>query len=146
MSNVSTQVIQSMFNHLTASYTEDEAREILSQKYPDEKVRIYEMGKLVNGPVEVSLDEEVEQSDTEKLATAVKQKTTKTKAPKAPKAAKAPKAPAAPKEKKVSKMDRARELYAEATDKSRKAMIEVFGKELGLSAAAASTYYYTVKG
>lgn len=137
MSDISTQVIQSMFNHLTASYSEDEAREILVQKYPAEKTHIYQMGKLVNGKVEVTVEADAEpQSDASKLATAVKQKTAKQKPVKAAKVA-------APK--KVSKMDRARELYAAATDKSRSAMIEVFGKELGLSKAAASTYFYTVK-
>lgn len=141
MSNVSAQVMQSMFNHLTASYSEDEAREILVQKYPEEKTQIYSMGKLVGGTVDVA--EDSTETDSEKLATAVKQKTAKVKTQKT---AKAPKAPKAPKAKKVSKMDRARELYAAATDKSRAAMIEVFGKELGLSKAAASTYYYSVKG
>lgn len=145
MSNVSENVIQSMFNHLIASYSEDEAREILVQKYPAQKGDIYSMGKLVKSAKTAAVEQEGEDGDaeveveevetnTEKLAKAVKAKT-----------AKPAKAAAAPKDKKVSKMDQARELYANATDKSRKAMIEVFGKELGLSAAAASTYFYNVK-
>ena len=44
-----------------------------------------------------------------------------------------------------SKAARAREMYANATDKSRKTMIALFMAELGLSAAAASTYYYSAK-
>ena len=44
-----------------------------------------------------------------------------------------------------SKAARAREMYANATDKSRKTMIAMYMNELGLSAAAASTYYYSAK-
>ena len=123
--NTSSAVIASMFKHLTASYTPDEAREILVQKYPEQEGEI--------NMLEVSRDAVVEaiETQTQKLATAVKAKTAKP--------VKAPKA------KKASKMDRARELYAAAKDKSRGAMLEVFNKELGLSKAAASTYYYTVK-
>ena len=126
--NTSSAVIASMFKHLTASYTPDEAREILVQKYPEQEGEI--------NMLEVSRDAVVEaiETQTQKLATAVKQKTAKP-----AKAAKVVKAKA------PSKMDRARELYAAAKDKSRGAMLEVFNKELGLSKAAASTYYYTVK-
>lgn len=126
--NTSAAVMQSMFNHLTASYTQDEAREILVQKYPEQE------GAIKTFQVAAKDEAETESTETTKLATAVKQKTAKPKAVKAPKAVK------------VTKMDQARELYAAATDKSRKAMIEVFNKELGLSAAAASTYFYSVKG
>ena len=63
-------------------------------------------------------------------------KAAKTKTAKAPKAAKA---------KRVTKMDQARELYKAESDKSRKNMIAVFSAKLGLSPAAASTYFYTVK-
>lgn len=146
MTTVSAQVMQSMFNHLAASYTEDEAREILVQKYPAEQTRIFSMGKLVNGTVEVTTEDETEVTDTAKLAKAVKVMTAKPAKAKPAKVAKAPKQPKAAAPKKVTKMDQARELYAAASDKSRKAMIEVFGKELGLSTAAASTYFYTVKG
>lgn len=135
-----TAVIASMFKHLTQSYSADEAREILIQKYPESE------GDINALQVETATAEAVAdaiETQTEKLAAAVKQKTAKAKPAKV---AKAPKAPKAPKVKKVTKMDQARELYAAASDKSRKAMIEVFGKELGLSAAAASTYFYTVKG
>lgn len=44
-----------------------------------------------------------------------------------------------------SKAARAREMYANAADKSRKTMIAMYMNELGLSAAAASTYYYSAK-
>lgn len=142
MTAISAAVMQSMFNHLTnnsgsaAAYSEDEAREILVQKYPEQE-SVIKTFQISTASTEADAEEV---SDTEKLATAVKAKTAK------PKAVKPAKAPKAPKEAKVTKMDRARELYAAASDKSRKAMIDVFGKELGLSAAAASTYYYTVKG
>lgn len=67
-------------------------------------------------------------------------KVTKTAAPKAEKPAKAEKAA------KTSKMDTAREMYATATDKSRKNIIGLFMAELGMSSAMASTYYYKIKG
>lgn len=152
MSNVSTQVLQSMLNHLTASYTEEEAREILKQKYPDAetvlasirpenyRVTSVEMGSTikVTEPSTVSLTETTDDApatgNTAKLKSAVKAKVAKQ-----PKAAKAPKAT------KVSKVDQARELFAKATDQSRGAMIAIFMDKLGMSKAAASTYYYNIK-
>lgn len=138
MSNVSANVIQSMFNHLAASYTPDEAKDILVAKYPDAESQIkeFKIDGLRTTVVEMGKVKSVVETDTEteKLTKAVKAKV-----------AKAPKAPKDPAEKKVSKMDQARDLYAEATDKSRKAMIAVFMDKIGLSTAAASTYYYSCK-
>lgn len=127
---VNTNVLTAMFKHLTASYSVDEAREILLQKYPDAANDI----ELVVAETPASSESVVDaiETETKKLATAVKQKTAKPKKEAKPKA--------------QSKMDRAREIYAAAEDKSRKAMLEAFGKELGLSKAAASTYFYAVKG
>ena len=139
--NVSARVIESMLNHLVATYSADEACEILIEKYPSHEGDIYMMGQRVKSKKtqpEVEVVNEVQAEvdpEAAKLSKAVKAKTAKT-----PKAAKAPKA------QKESKMDKARDLYQAASDKSRKAMIEVFGKELGMSKAAASTYFYTVKG
>lgn len=144
MSNVSANVIQSMFNHLTASYSADEAKEILVQKYPESEgdinllevdpskygVTTVEMGKVVSRTEPVT-----ESTDESDLVKAVKEKTKKVAKPKAEKAPKA-----------ESKADIARKLYAEAEDKSRAAMIALFQEKLGMSKAAASTYYYNVKG
>lgn len=135
-STVSTKVIESMFNHLSASYSEDEAREILAQKYPEAEATIavlkptqyrvttVQMGKVTK-VTEPMTDEQV-------LKAAVKAKVA-----------------SAPKElfpKKESKADRARALYEAAADKSRGAMIKIFMEELNMSKAAASTYFYNVKG
>jgi len=137
MSNLSATVIQSMFNHLAASYTEDEAREILVQKYPDAsevlaniKPENYRVTQVEMGS-KVRVVEPTVAGDGETVAPA--------KAPKAPKVV----APAAPKA--ATKADRARELYAAATDKSRGAMIDLFVRELGMSKSGASTYFYNVK-
>lgn len=46
--------------------------------------------------------------------------------------------------KKVTNMARAREIYAKAEDKSRKAIIQLFMDQLGQPQATASTYYYSV--
>lgn len=152
----STAVLESMFTHLTQSYSADDAREILIGKYPDQEGAILTF-KLSSTQDEVPLDADAPEQPIvlEKVSTAKAPKPAKViksvtaKAPKAakPKVAKVakPKVAKAPKAKKASKMDQARELYAKASDKSRKAMIELFGKKLGLSAAAASTYFYTVK-
>ena len=138
MNTTSTKVIQSMFNHLAASYTEDEARDILVQKYPESEGEIkllqpasYTVTKVEMGKV-VSVQEAQTDSD---LTKAVKAKVAK--APKAPKE-KAPRA--------ETKADVARQLFADAEDKSRGAMIKVFMEKLGMSKAAASTYFYNVKG
>lgn len=131
MSNIGFNVIQSMYKHLVQSYDSSEAREILIQKYPDSEEEI--MG-LNESSDQNEVDASAEDTENEKLTRAVKQKT-----------AKAPKAVKPVAEKKVSKMGIARDLYAKATDKSRKAMIEVFMKELGLPSTTASTYYYNIK-
>lgn len=157
---VSDQIIRSLFNHLARSYTAEEACEIMIQKYPhaegdirilmqhgytpeQEETVMNEVNVVESAPALV----EIPAAD---IKAAIKAKTAKAKPVKAAKPVRAPKvktkAPKAPKASKgPSKMDRARTLYAVATDKSRKAMIELFGRELGLGQAAASTYYYTVK-
>lgn len=157
MNAVSATVIQSMFNHLAASYTEDEAREILVQKYPDAedvlaniKPENYRVTKVEMG----SVSEVIEPAAEVEAKPAKKAKAPKVKAPKAEKPAKVAKEKAPKAEKPVvetapkaeSKADRARAMYAAATDKSRAAMIALFMAELGMSKAAASTYYYNVKG
>ena len=140
MSNVSAQVIQSMFNHLTASYSADEAREILAQKYPEASADIQTLAVDPSkyGVTTVEMGKKVsvtEAGATE--ATPVKEKAKKVAKPKAEKVEKA---------KTESKADKARELYASAKDKSRAAMIALFQEKLGMSKAAASTYFYNVKG
>lgn len=142
MSDVSKQVFQSMFNHLVQSYDPAEAREILIQKYPGQESDILDL----NDDVDMTASEEQDDEAEEVVIKTKASKPAKTAKPAKIKAVKAPKVAKPAKEKKVSKMDRARELYASATDQSRKAMIELFGKELGLSPAAASTYFYSVKG
>ena len=135
MSNVSAAVIQSMFNHLTSSYSADEAKEILIQKYPesegDIQTLVVDPSKYGITKVEMGKVVEVTPPATE-LTKAVKEKVAKPKKEKATKT--------------ESKVDIARKLYTEASDKSRGAMIKVFMDNLGMSKAAASTYYYNVKG
>lgn len=130
MTSVSENVMASMFKHLTASYSPTDARVILKEKYPHATDAIdgFEVDTSVTAE---SVGDAIE-NQTAKIKAAVKARIAKPKAVKAPKA--------------ESKMDKARALYAAAEDKSRKAMIELFNKELGLSAAAASTYFYSVKG
>lgn len=120
--SVSEQVIKSMYKHLIQSYSTDEARDILIQKYPAVE------GEIENFLSEV--DHEVVEPVVETTLAKVIKATTKQKPVQAPK---------------NTKMSRARELYNASSDKSRAAMIQLFGKELGLSKAAASTYFYTVK-
>ena len=138
MSNVSAQVIQSMFNHLSKSYSEDEAREILTQKYPDAETIVgqinpdnYRVTKVEMGSVIKVIEAQTEQQDD--LKHAVKQKVAKVK-------------PVATGTKKVSKADQAREMYQQSTDQSRAAMIALFMDKLGMSKAMASTYFYSCKG
>ena len=149
MSSVSTQVVKSMFNHLIASYSADEAREILVQKYPDMEgeIELLTDPSLYGEPVETveATDEEIDlQAETAEadLVKAVKAKTAK---PKKEKVSKPKKVKAEKPQKAESKVDIARKLYAAAEDKSRGAMIQVFMDQLGMSKAAASTYYYNVK-
>jgi hypothetical protein len=133
MSNVSANVIQSMFNHLTASYSPDEAREILVQKYPESEstIKEFKVDSLRTTVVEMGKVKSVTEAGSD-LVKAVKTKVAKPKADKAPKA--------------ESKADQARAMFLAAEDKSRGAMIALFQEKLGMSKAAASTYFYNVKG
>ena len=139
MSNPSTNVIQSMFNHLTASYSADDAKEILVQKYPDSEsvIKEFTVDSLRTTVVEMGKVKSVKEAGSD-LVTAVKTKVAKPKAEKAPKVEKAPKA--------ESKADKARVMYTESEDKSRATMIAMFMEKLGMSKAMASTYFYSCKG
>ena len=121
MSDIGTKVIQNIFNHLTHSYSENEAREILKQRYPDK-------ADTINMTVasKPSMDVNVQvASKPVKVAKVKADKPVKTK--------------------KVSNMGRARTLYAEAADKSRGAITELFMKELGMEKTVAGTYFYVIK-
>ena len=74
----------------------------------------------------------------EKISKKKEKKPTEVKAKKEPKVKEV-------KEKVISKAELARQIYANAEDKSRKVVTELFIKELGLTAAGASTYYQNCK-
>ena len=121
---MSNELIRTMFKHLVKTYSVDEAREILVTKYPNAEEFIAELDATEE------VQEVTNEPTPEKVEKAVRSKAT-------PKKVK--------KEKGPSKIDRARELYEAAEDKSRKAIIDLFVKELEMSKAAASTYYYNCK-
>lgn len=131
--STSSNVFQSMFNHLAASYTPDEAKEIMIAKYPESEstIKEFKVDSLRTTVVEMGKVKSVTEAGSD-LVTAVKTKVAKPKAEKAPKA--------------ESKADQARAMYLAAEDKSRAAMIALFQEKLGMSKAAASTYFYNVKG
>lgn len=137
VSSVSSNVISSMFNHLMQSYSEEEARFLLIQKYPDSADVISQINPdeyrrtVVEMGSAVKVIDAVEPQEP-KQAKAVKGRKPSQKATSAPK--------------KETKADVARRLYSEATDKSRGAIIQLFIDNLGMSKAAASTYFYNVKG
>jgi hypothetical protein len=161
MSNVTAQVVKSMYNHLIASYSPEEVKDILVAKYPEMEGEIEllmdpsQYGEdvarvAVTDEVIAAIDAEVEATEVPKatkadLLAAVKAATAKPKKEKAPKVEKSakPKAEKAPKAE--SKADQARALYQASIDRSRKAMIELFVAELGMSKAMASTYFYACK-
>lgn len=146
MSNVSEKVLQAMYNHLIMSYSADEAKDLLIQKYPDAEADIELLVAEAEGD-DIAVNHDSAQADIDKLQKAVKAKVeAKPKAKKAakPKAEKQPKV-AKPKGEKGSKVDQARDLYIAATDRSRTAIIELFMQKVGLTKAGASTYYYNLK-
>lgn len=106
--------VQSLLNHLTKTYSVDEAREILIQKYPN-------------------MQKEIEAMNIETTEIKTEAFTAKDAKPKTPK-----------KTKKVTNAARARELFAAAEDKSRNAIIDLFMRELGQNRNVASVYYYNV--
>lgn len=139
-------VVKSMFNHLVQSYSAEEAREILIGKYPDQEG---EIRLLVRDFTNDTEEDEADMKQVETVVEAAKRKQQqfqKAKPAKAAKVAKkAAKTPVTRTARADSKMSRARELFAKQKDQSRKAVIAVFVKELGLSPVAASTYFYTCK-
>lgn len=136
MSNVSANVIQSMFNHLSASYSETEAREILTQKYPESETVIKEIQPTAfrTTVVEMGKVKSVSDPATMEVGASLK-KAVKAKVAK----------PKAETEKKVSKVDLARELYNQSENKTRAVVIVMFMDKLGMSKAMASTYFYSCK-
>lgn len=129
---MNTQVIQSMFKHLVQSYTADEARDILLQKYPTFEDTIKELKAD-----DVQMREVATPTLKEKAVKVVKEKVAKPKAVKIAKTTNAPKG--------ESKRSQALALYNGSTDQSRKAIIQLFVSKLGLSATAASTYHHWCK-
>ena len=137
-------MIEVMFAHLMKTHSEQEARDLLIEKYPDSEGDILIFNPNEDTEVELvtpSLEAVEVEAEVEIEAEPVKiKKEAKVKVQKAPKV----EAPAV--EKKASKADQARELFQAAEDKSRGAMIKVFMEKLGFSKAAASTYFYNVRG
>lgn len=128
---MSNELIRVMFKHLVKTYSLEQAREILVTKYPNSKELIMSLES-----VEPTVDETVgavSEGALEKVKKAVKEKTAK------------PKVVKPAKEKSESKMDKAKVLYAELEDKTRKNVIAQFVEQIGLTPAAASTYYYNIK-
>ena len=126
---MSNELIRVMFKHLVKTYSLEQAREILVTKYPNSKELIMSL-ESVNEPEVV---ETVSEGALEKVKKAVKEKTAK------------PKVVKPAKEKGESKADRAKALYATLEDKTRKNVIAQFVEQIGLTPAAASTYYYNIK-
>jgi len=126
--SVSETVIHSMFKHLAASYSSEDARTILKQKYPHDAEAIDQFESHQSDIIE---NTSVSQEDRDKkLKAAVKQKISK---------------PKAEKPKTDSKISRARDLYASALDKSRPVIIDLFMKELDMSQSVATSYFYNIK-
>lgn len=119
---MSNELIRAMFKHLVKTYSLEEAREILITKYPNSKELIMTFEKTDEQPLSENALETVQKAVKERIAK-----------------------PKVIKEKAESKMDRARKLYEEAEDKSRKVIIGLFMAELDMSQAAASTYFYNCK-
>ena len=126
---MSNELIRVMFKHLVKTYSLEQAREILVTKYPNSKELIMSL-ESVNEPEVV---ETVSEGALEKVKKAVKEKTAK------------PKVVKPAKERGESKADRAKKLYAELEDKTRKNVIAQFIEQIGLTPAAASTYFYNIK-
>jgi len=140
---VSEQVMQAMFNHLVQSYTTEEAREILIQKYPEAEGDI----SLMTGMSLPEIPEDEPAVEQTKLVKAVKEKVAKPAKAKAVKAPKPAKVKVERNARANSKLARARELFINLTKqgKSRGEIINAFMTELEMQKAGATTYYYNVQ-
>lgn len=152
---MTTNQIKSIFTGYTNKYGEQEAIERFLEKYPDEEGSLE---LLMTGELELDEsmkytapeDELPEVSDEElvivqKTKVEVKAEEPKAEKPKKEKKAKVVKEKTEKVNKGPSKAELARQIYANAEDKSRKVVTELFIKELGLTAAGASTYYQNCK-
>lgn len=157
--NLSEPAIKAVMRNLMKDYCEEDARKLMIEKYP------YLEGDIINisatdddtpvasspepvvfETIDDTFDEEAEIDvkdlidDTEQLIDAVEAVVEETKKPtKAVKPAKTSTA------RKDSKAARAREIYMNATDKSRKAIVALFVSELDMTSTAAGAYYYSTK-
>lgn len=151
---MTTNQIKSIFTGYTNKYGEQEAIERFLEKYPDEEGSLE---LLMTG--ELELDESMKytapedelpevEDEAEIIAETpveVKAEEPKAEKPKKEKKAKVVKEKTEKVNKGPSKAELARQIYANAEDKSRKVVTELFIKELGLTAAGASTYYQNCK-
>ncbi len=132
-------VIQNMFNHLATAYSAEDAKDILLQKYPDAKEVL---DNIDAGQFRIT---KVEMGTPYKVIEAVGTGTGKSTLKEVVKA-KVAKPSKVVEPKGTSKRELAQKLFNASTDKSRAAIIDLFVKELGMTKAGASTYFYSVKG
>ena len=156
--NLSETAIKAVMRNLMKDYCEEDARKLMIEKYP------YLEGDIINisvtdddtpvasspepvvfEAIDDTFDEEAEIDvkdlidDTEQLI-AVEAVVEETKKP-----IKTVKSTRTSTARKDSKAARARKLYMDATDKSRKAIVALFVSELDMTPTAAGAYYYHCK-
>ena len=148
------QTIKATMNGLVSKYGEEEAIERFLEKHSEYEGEMY---MVLNGEDELPEtmkytapeDELPEVEDKAEIiaetVTEVKAEEPKAEKPKKEKKAKVVKEKTEKVNKGPSKAELARQIYANAEDKSRKVVTELFIKELGLTAAGASTYYQNCK-
>lgn len=148
------QMIKAMMNGLVSKYGEEEAIERFLEKHSEYEGEMY---MVLNGEDELpetmkytapedELPEVPDEADIiAETAVEVKAEEPKAEKPKKEKKAKVVKEKTEKVNKGPSKAELARQIYANAEDKSRKVVTELFIKELGLTAAGASTYYQNCK-
>lgn len=148
------QTIKATMNGLVSKYGEEEAIERFLEKYPDEEGSLE---LLMTG--ELELDESMKYTAPEdelpevedkaeiiaETVTEVKAEEPKAEKPKKEKKAKVVKEKTEKVNKGPSKAELARQIYANAEDKSRSAVTKIFMEQLGLTAAGSSTYMQNCK-
>lgn len=156
--NLSETAIKAVMRNLMKDYCEEDARKLMIEKYPYLEgdiinISVTDDDSVASSPepvvfeaIDDTFDEEAEIDvkdlidDTEQLIAAVEAVVEETK-----KSTKAVKPTRTSTARKDSKAARARKLYMDATDKSRKAIVALFVSELDMTPTAAGAYYYHCK-
>lgn len=141
--------VKALYTNYCGKHTPEVAFEMLVEKYPDIEGDLLAIidgeDNIVESGLTFQADDNYFDGEVESEPEIIAQPKKKVNVPKIEKVAKKKVEKSTPPAKVPSKAQLAYEIYANAVDKSRKVMIEIFMKDLGLTSAGSSTYLQNCK-